>query len=180
MDNYSYTGNVNILWENPNAKVIIGNFCSIGDNLKVYLGNGSGHDIEFVSTYPFGHINTDVFPNVINSSRNTNGNIIINNDVWIGENVTLMSGITIGNGAVIAANSHVVKNVEAYSVVGGNPAKHIKYRFTKEQIEALLKIEWWNWTTEKINKYTHLLSSYNIDDFIVASKLEDMIDQLSS
>jgi virginiamycin A acetyltransferase len=167
-------------WENPNAKVIIGNFCSIGDNLKVYLGNGVGHDINFVSTYPFGYTNTEVFPNVVNTSRNTNGNVIINNDIWIGENVTLMSGINIRNGAVIAANSHVVKNVEPYSVVGGNPAQHIKYRFTKEQIEALLKIEWWNWTIDKINKYTHLLSSYNIDDFIVASKLEDILDQLSS
>lgn len=171
-ENYSYTGNLDIRWENPNANVILGNFCSIGDNLRIYLGNGKGHDINFVSTYPFSYIHTDVFPNVVNTSRNTKGNIIINNDVWIGENVTLMSGITIGNGAVIAANSHVVKDVEPYSVVGGNPAQHIKYRFTKEQIEALLQIEWWNWTTEKINKYTHLLSSYNIDDFIHAARLE--------
>jgi virginiamycin A acetyltransferase len=72
----------------------------------------------------------------------TKGNVIIGNDVWIGSNVTIMSGVTIGDGAVIANNSHVVKNVEPYTLVGGNPAKLIKYRFSKEQIEKLLKIKW--------------------------------------
>jgi serine acetyltransferase len=77
-----------------------------------------------------------------------------------------MSGITIGDGAVIAANSHVVKNVEPYSIVGGNPAKFIKYRFSPEQIEKLLEIKWWNWEDEKINKYTPLLCNTDIDEFI--------------
>ena len=77
-----------------------------------------------------------------------------------------MSGIKIGDGAVIAANSHVVKDVEPYALAGGNPAKHIKYRFTKEQIDKLLNIKWWNWTDEKINKFVPLLCSNNIDDFI--------------
>ena len=66
-----------------------------------------------------------------------NYDVIIGNDVWIGSNVTIMSGVTIGDGVVIANNSHVVKNVEPYSLVGGNPAKLIKYRFSQEQIKNL-------------------------------------------
>jgi acyl-[acyl carrier protein]--UDP-N-acetylglucosamine O-acyltransferase len=77
-----------------------------------------------------------------------------------------MSGIKIGDGAVIAANSHVVKDIEPYALVGGNPAKHIKYRFTKEQIDKLLNIKWWYWDDEKINKFVPLLCNDNIDDFI--------------
>jgi virginiamycin A acetyltransferase len=96
----------------------------------------------------------------------TKGDVIIGNDVWIGANVTIMSGVTIGDGAVIANNSHVVKNVEPYSLVGGNPAKLIKYRFTPEQIEKLLKIKWWYWDDKKINKFTPLLCNDNIDKFI--------------
>jgi virginiamycin A acetyltransferase len=79
-----------------------------------------------------------------------------------------MSGVTIGDGAIIANNSHVVKNVEPYSIVGGNPAKLIRYRFTTEQIKKLLEIKWWNWDDEKINKFTPLLCNEDIDIFIYA------------
>jgi len=78
----------------------------------------------------------------------------------------MMSGVTIGDGAVIANNSHVVKNVEPYSLVGGNPAKLIKYRFSQEQIEKLSQIKWWYWDDHKINNFTPLLCNNNIDEFI--------------
>jgi len=77
-----------------------------------------------------------------------------------------MSGVTIGDGSVIANNSHVVNNVAPYSLVGGNPAKLIKYRFTQEQIEKLLEIKWWDWEDDKINEYSPLLCNTDIDDFI--------------
>jgi len=77
-----------------------------------------------------------------------------------------MSGITIGDGAVVACNSHVVKNIPAYAVVGGNPATIIKYRHSEEQLNHLLKIKWWNWTDDKINKFVPLLCNVNIDRFI--------------
>jgi virginiamycin A acetyltransferase len=99
----------------------------------------------------------------------TRGDVIIGNDVWIAENVTIMSG----DGAVIACNSHVVKDVEPYSIVGGNPAKFIKYRFTQEQIEWLLKIQWWKWSPEKINENVHLLCNDRIDEFIDKHKDND-------
>jgi len=161
---YTY-GKPNILWSNDGAKLIVGNFCSIAKNVNIYLGGN--HRVDWVTTYPFGHVNQNIF-NKFNGEGHptTKGDVIIGNDVWIAENVTIMSGITIGDGAVIANNSHVIKDVEPYSIVGGNPAKFIKYRFSKEQIDKLLKIKWWNWDDEKINKFTTLLCNPNIDEFI--------------
>ncbi len=160
---YTY-GTPNIHWVNNDAKLVVGNFCSIAGNVNIYLGGN--HRTDWVTTYPFGHINQHIFNNFNgNGNPSTKGNVIIGNDVWIGNNVTIMSGVTIGDGVVIANNSHVVKNVEPYSLVGGNPAKLIKYRFSQEQIEKLLQIKWWYWDDNKINKFTPLLCN-NIDEFI--------------
>lgn len=155
-----------MIWNEPNdANLIIGNFCSISQNVKIFLGGN--HRIDWVTTYPFGHVNTNIFDTFNgNGHPTTKGNVVIGNDVWIGENATILSGVTIGDGAVIANNSHVVKNVEPYSIVGGNPAKFIKYRFSREQIEKLLQIQWWNWSDEKINKFIPLLCNSDIDNFI--------------
>jgi acetyltransferase-like isoleucine patch superfamily enzyme len=161
---YTY-GQPIIYWQNNNAKLIVGNFCSIAANVTVYLGGN--HRKDWVTTYPFGHIYQNIFNNFNGDGHpSTKGDIVIGNDVWIASNVTIMSGVTIGDGAIIANNSHVVKNVEPYSLVGGNPAKIINYRFTPEQIEKLLEIKWWNWDDEKINKFTPLLCNDNIDEFI--------------
>jgi acetyltransferase-like isoleucine patch superfamily enzyme len=166
---YTY-GRPNVHWKNDNANLVVGKFCSIAGNVNIYLGGN--HRTDWVSTYPFGHIYQDIF-NEFNGANHpsTKGDVIIGNDIWIGDNVTIMSGITIGDGAVIANSSHVVKNVEPYSLVGGNPAKLIKYRFTPEQIEKLLEIKWWNWDDAKINKFTPLLCNNNIDEFIQSTLL---------
>lgn len=161
---YTY-GSPKILWNNKDAKLTVGNFCSIAANVNIYLGGN--HRIDWVTTYPFGHIHKNKFNNFDGVGHpSTRGDVIIGNDVWIGSDVTIMSGVTIGDGAVIANNSHVVKDVEAYSLVGGNPAKLIKYRFASEQIEQLLKIKWWYWDDDKINKFTTLLCDNDIDNFI--------------
>lgn len=160
---HTYMADTKIHWNNAN--LTIGNFCSIASNLNIYLGGN--HRTDWVSTYPFGHIHTDIFKNFNGEGHpRTNGNVVIGNDVWIGDNVTIMSGITISDGAVIACNSHVVKNVEPYAIVGGNPAKLIKYRFSAKQIKQLLKIKWWDWDDEKIDKFSPLLCNTNIDEFI--------------
>jgi len=171
---YSYGFHHVKKWSNDDADLFVGKFTSIAADVTMYLDNGNGHDATFISTYPFGQLYTDRFPNVVNKSRNSNGNIVIGSDVWIGENVVIMSGVTIGHGAIIANNSHVVKNVQPYSIVGGNPAKHIKYRFTKEQIEKLLQIQWWNWTDDKINEKMQFICSPNIDEFISACSNEQI------
>ena len=161
---YTY-GSPNIHWRNEDAKLVVGNFCSLGGNVNIYLGGN--HRTDWVSTYPFGHIHKDIFNNFDGVGHpSTKGDVTIGNDVCIGSNVTIMSGVTIGDGVVIANNSHVVKKVEPYSLVGGNPSKLIKYRFTKEQIEKLLEIKWWYWDDEKINTFTPLLCNNNIDEFI--------------
>ena len=157
-------GNKNVV------KIIIGSYCSIGSGATMFLNEN--HKYEWVTTYPFGHLHNNIFdnynrdPEFLFSMSRGNGDIVIGNDVWLGLNVTIMSGVTIGDGAVIAANSHIIKDVEPYSIVGGNPAKHIKYRFTKEQIDELLKIKWWNFNEYVINENLDLLMKENIDDFI--------------
>lgn len=168
---YTYgTNNIKIKqwWEG--AKLHIGSFCSIADNITIFLGGN--HRADWITTYPFGHINQKVF-NSFNGIGHpkTNGDVIIGNDVWIANGVTIMSGVKIGDGAIIAANSHVVKDVDPYSIVGGNPAKIIKYRFTKEQIKNLLEIKWWNWSDDKINQNVTLLCNTNIYNFINKHKL---------
>lgn len=165
---HSY-GNPTITDTTNTANLYIGNFCSIAMNVTVFLGGN--HRTDWVTTYPFGHIHKEIF-NTFNGNGHpaTKGDVIIENDVWIGKNTTIMSGVRIGSGAVIAANSHVVKDVEPYSLVGGNPARHIKYRFTKEQIDKLLEIKWWDWNDDKINKYVPLLCNNDIDSFIEAAE----------
>jgi virginiamycin A acetyltransferase len=142
------------LWEtipsaSEDATLIFGKYCSIASNCTFFLGGN--HVYERTSTW----LHDDVKEKGITS----NGNITIGNDVWIGYGSTIMSGITVGDGAVIAANSNIVKDVEPYSIVGGNPAKQIKKRFSDEDIDLLLKIGWWNWPHEKIEENKELLFS---------------------
>lgn len=165
---YTY-GTPRVLWANKDAALTLGAFCSIAENVTIYLGGN--HCSDWVTTYPFGHIYQSVFSRFNGKGHPaTKGNVVIGNDVWIGDNATLMSGITVGDGAIIANNSHVVKDVEPYSITGGNPAKTIKYRFTKEQIEKLLEIKWWTWDDEKINRHVHLLCNPDIDQFLRAAE----------
>lgn len=139
---------------NKDGKLFIGKYCSIAEGVKVWLGGN--HNTNYISTYPFGLVHRDKFKYVCPNQPSSKGNVVIGNDVWIGANVTIMSGVTIGDGAVIANNSHVVKDVEPYAIVGGNPAQEIRKRFSKEDIDFLLKFKWWDldWTeVAKISKY---------------------------
>ena len=171
---HSY-GNPIIHWENKNAILNIGNFCSIAGNVNIWLGGN--HHIDWVTTYPFGDIKQHIFNKFKGEGHpTTKGNVNIGNDVWIAENVTIMSGVSIGDGAVIAQNSHIVKNVPPYALVGGNPGQIIKYRFTEKQIADLLEIKWWNWDDNIINEYTNLLCSNDIQKFIDSVKKHTVIN----
>lgn len=149
---------------NEGTKLHIGSFCSIAQKVVVFLGGNHRHD--WISTYPFGSINTHVFPYPKVETHNSNGDVIIGNDVWIGHNCSIMSGVKIGDGAVIAANSNVTKNVDPYTIVGGNPARVIRKRFTDEQIEKLLKLSWWNLPDSTICKLIPYLLSPNVEDLL--------------
>jgi virginiamycin A acetyltransferase len=144
-------------------KLIIGKFCMIASDVK-FIMNGANHLTKSISSYPFAIFGEDWKNAMDGKQYPTKGNTEIGNDVWIGFNSTIMPGIKIGDGAIIATNSTVTKNVEPYSIVGGNPAKEIKKRFSKEQIEKLLEIKWWDWEIEKITKNVQNLTSEKFDD----------------
>jgi virginiamycin A acetyltransferase len=125
-------------------KLIIGKFCAIARGIE-FVMNGANHRMNSVSTYPF-HIMgggwEDFTPKL--SELPLKGDTVVDNDVWFGQNVTVMPGVHIGDGAIIAANSVVTKDVLPYHIVGGNPAKIIRKRFDDELIENLLELQWWN------------------------------------
>ena len=137
------------------ANCYIGSFCSIAKSCTIFLGGI--HLTDCATTYPFGHINKDTFPTGSDRHPATKGHVIIHNDVWIGENTTLLSGIEIHNGAVITNGAMVTKDVPPYTIVGGNPAKQIRARFPDEIIDELNRIEWWNYPINNINRAIPLL-----------------------
>lgn len=143
-------------------QLIIGKFCMIASQVT-FIMNGANHLTKSISSYPFSIFGKDWQNAMDGKEYPTKGNTIVGNDVWIGYNATIMPGITIGDGAIIAANSTVTKDVKPYSIVGGNPAKEIKKRFSKEHIEKLLSLKWWDWEIEKITKNVQNLTGENID-----------------
>jgi acetyltransferase-like isoleucine patch superfamily enzyme len=146
------------------ARLSIGKYTQFGANVLIVLTN---HKTDTVSSYPF-KLHKPYWPTAPNNGTDfaTRGNVQIGNDVWIGANVTILSGVVIGHGAVIAANACVTKNVEPYSIVGGNPARFIRHRFSNEQIKKLLQIEWWNWPEHRVSQFLPLITSTDIDQFI--------------
>jgi acetyltransferase-like isoleucine patch superfamily enzyme len=155
----------------------VGKFCSISSGLRfTFYGK---HNYQWVSTYPFYAFyqkwkyndgKTCYESGKLVHSRFKPAPIIIENDVWIASNVTIMEDVTIGNGAVLAMDSLVTKNVPPYAIVGGKPAQIIKYRFNDQQIGELLKIAWWDWTDEEITKFLPLILSDDIEGFIEAAE----------
>jgi len=143
-------------------KLIIGKFCMIASGVQ-FIMNGANHLSQSISAYPFAIFGNGWENAMEGKSYPNKGNITIGNDVWIGYNATIMAGVTIGHGAIIGANATVVKDVEPYSIVGGNPAKEIKKRFTEDEISKLLKLSWWDWDIEQITKSLPLLTSNDIE-----------------
>jgi acetyltransferase-like isoleucine patch superfamily enzyme len=140
----------------------IGAYCSISARVVIILGGE--HRVDWVSTYPFSKLMPGAGHVPVNSR--TKGDVVLGSDVWIGEGVCILSGVTIGHGAVVAARSVVAKNVAPYSIVGGNPAKHIRSRFDEDTCQALLEIAWWEWPEEKIRAALPLILSSDIQAFI--------------
>ncbi len=144
----------NVLYHFPfiGDKLVIGKFCAIAKNVK-FIMNGANHKISGFSTYPFqifGNGWERVAPKA--GELPYKGDTEIGNDVWIGYESTIMPGVKIGSGAIVASKSVVTADVPAYSVVGGNPAKIIKYRFDEHTVNQLLTIAWWDWSAEKITE----------------------------
>jgi acetyltransferase-like isoleucine patch superfamily enzyme len=146
-------GNYTSLWgpnldihSNQEAYVEIGNFCSIARNVSFQSFN---HNFKKPTSYFIGQ---NFFKEKWENEKVYKGNIVLENDVWIGAHSVILGGVTIENGAVVAANSVVTKDVPAFAIVAGSPAKIIGYRFEPHIISQFQKLAWWNWSTEKIKR----------------------------
>jgi virginiamycin A acetyltransferase len=138
-----------------NDQLIIGKFCQLASGVRFLMNGANNHPIQAISTYPFNVMGASLAHASIETV--SKGDTIIGNDVWIGNQATIMQGIKIGDGAIIGTNALVTKNVEPYTIVGGNPARVIRKRFTEEEISFLIDLAWWNWPIEKITQHVHLL-----------------------
>lgn len=133
-----------------------------------FIMNGANHLTKAVSSYPFAIFGGDRQHAMEGSSYSLKGDTVVGNDVWIGYNAVIMPGVHIGDGSIISTNSTVVKDVEPYSIVGGNPTREIRKRFSPEQIKELLEICWWNWDIEKITRNVQLLTALDIEQLKIA------------
>jgi len=143
------------------ATLKIGSFCSISSNVQIYLGGN--HRSDWVSTSP---LNVFFEKKEGFEHEKTKGDVIIGNDVWICGNAVILSGVTIGHGAVIGNGALVSHDVAPYSVVAGNPAKHLRYRFSENVIEKLLRISWWDWPEEILRQHMDKILSSDITAFL--------------
>jgi len=156
----------NVLYHYPinHDNLIIGKFCSIACGVK-FIFTSANHSLKSLSTYPFPLFYEEygILQKNVTQAWDNKGDIIIGNDVWIGYEAVIMSGVHIGNGAIIGTRAVVTKDVEPYTIVGGIPARQIRKRFNDETIEKLQSICWWDWDKEKLNEKLSDILSGNID-----------------
>lgn len=156
----------NVLYHYPinNDKLIIGKFCSIACSAR-FLFTSANHAMHSLSTYPFPIFweQWGLQAKNVTDAWDNKGDIVIGNDVWIGYEAVILSGVTIGDGAVIGARAVVTKDVAPYTIVAGVPAKPIKKRFSDEVITDLTKIQWWNWSKERISQNIEAIQQGEIE-----------------
>jgi virginiamycin A acetyltransferase len=156
-------------------KLIIGKFCQIAAGVE-FVMNGANHQMNAVSTFPFYTLEGwDMKPPAA-SEMPFKGDTVIGNDVWIGQNATILPGVHIGDGAIIGANSVVASDVEPYSIVVGNPVKLIRYRFDGELTSLLLKFKWWDKPVEEINALIPLLTNGDLE--FVKNKIRELTEKV--
>lgn len=153
----NFEKNVKYHFDFVGDKLIIGKFCQIASG-ATFIMNGANHLQDSVSTFPFAIFGADWGNAMEGKSYPSKGDTVIGNDVWIGYDATIMPGVTIGDGAIIGSKSVVAKDVPPYTIVGGNPAREIRKRFSEERIQELLELKWWDWPVEKITKELSFLT----------------------
>ena len=149
-------------YEWNNDKLVIGKFCQIASGVE-FVMNGANHQMNAVSTFPFYTLEGWEQNPPSQNDLPIKGDTIISNDVWIGQNATILPGVHIGDGAIIGANSVVGSDVDPYTIVAGNPAKPIRKRFDDELIEIMEKLKWWDKSIEEINSLIPLLTNSNLE-----------------
>ena len=159
----------NVLYHYPinGDRLKIGKFCSIACGAK-FLFTSANHTMRSLSTYPFPIFfeEWDLSVKQITDAWDNKGDIVIGNDVWFGFEAVIMSGVTIGDGAIVGARAVVTKDVPPYTIVGGVPVKEIRKRFSDERISELLNLKWWDWPEEKIQKNICAIQTGNIDKLL--------------
>jgi virginiamycin A acetyltransferase len=163
----NFEKNVKYLFDFTGDQLIIGKFCMIASDVT-FIMNGANHLSEAITSYPFAIFGGDWQNAMEGKSYPNKGNTTIGNDVWIGYGATIMPGLQIGDGAIIATKAIVTKDVEPYTIVGGNPAKLIRKRFPETTIGQLLELRWWDWPIEKITRNVSHLTGGNIEQLVVA------------
>lgn len=153
----NFEKNVKYLFDFVGDQLIIGKFCMIASDVT-FIMNGANHLTEAISAYPFAVFGNGWEKAMEGKKYPQKGNIVIGNDVWIGYNATILAGVTVGDGAIIAANATVVKDVAPYTIVGGNPAGEIRRRFSQDKIDRLLELKWWDWDIERITRNVSFLT----------------------
>ena len=143
-------------------RLIIGSFCSIGSGAAFIMAGNQGHRNDWVSTFPFFH-----YPYAPRFDRAADaylpaGDTVIGHDVWIGSEAIIMPGVTVGHGAVIGTRALVTRDVQPYEIVGGNPARTIRKRFSEDEIAMLLEMAWWDWPDEALRAAMPLITSPDI------------------
>ncbi|MDL2259078.1 CatB-related O-acetyltransferase [Eubacteriales bacterium OttesenSCG-928-K08] len=165
----------NVLYHYPinGDKLIIGKFCSIACGAK-FIFTSANHTLDSLSTYtfPLFYEGWDLDKKDVASAWDNKGDIVIGNDVWIGYEAVILSGVHIGDGAIIGARAVVTKDVPPYTIVGGVPAKEIRKRFDERTVSKLLEAKWWDWPPQKIQQALPFIQSGDI------SKLFDEENQL--
>lgn len=156
----------NVLYHYPinGDRLIIGRFCSIACGAK-FLFNSANHSLTSLSTYPFPIFFEEwgLERAQVTRAWDHKGDIVIGNDVWIGYEAVILTGVTIGDGAIIGTRAVVTKDVPPYTIVGGVPAKPIHKRFPDDTIAALFALRWWDWTEERIAAHLDAIQSGQID-----------------
>ncbi|MEH3147144.1 MAG: CatB-related O-acetyltransferase [Methylobacterium frigidaeris] len=167
---FSY-GRPKVRFAGSGARLTIGPYCSIADKVEILLGGD--HRTDWVSTYPFGAL-PGLWPDVpVPGDREiSRGDVTIGADVWLGSGCLIRSGVTLGPGAVVAARAVVTRDVPAYAVAAGNPARIVRHRFAPEIVAALVDTAWWELPPERVRALVPLLQSGRVEELIAALRAE--------
>lgn len=144
-------------------RLLIGSFCSIGSGVAFIMAGNQGHRNDWISTFPFYWMSEVPAFEGAENGFSPAGDTVVGNDVWIGSEAIVLSGVKIGDGAVIGTRAVVTRDVEPYTIVAGNPAKEIRKRFSRRHIELLLELRWWEWSEDRLRIAMPFLTSSDVD-----------------
>ena len=161
-----------VRWWGEAANLSIGKYCSIAEGVEIYLGGN--HRTDWVTTYPFSWFGRK-WPEArgLTGHPATRGDVVIGNDVWLGAGCVVLSGVRIGDGAVIGCRAVVSRDVPPYAIVAGNPARMVRSRFDDSQVARLLAARGWDWPDARVRSHAGLLMSGDIDRFLAAAAPDD-------